>query len=241
MVIRLLSLFLLIFGIIGCGKKAPPRPPEEVRPEVPRDFRIQLRPLFAELSFKIPREDVRGRALSGLKGFRIEKRRYPVNRPRLTMVQVLSIPFKGRLEEQERFYYRDRNLRPGFCYQYRVSAIKGFRSRSDWTAPRRFCWTTPPKTPEGFEVKSFLFSQVFLTWKPVTRDLNDFPLPGPPRYRIYRRSPKETKVFPPISDHSFYDPSVRTGETYCYSVEPLLPYYGTIVPGFKTPEICVRP
>ncbi|OAQ21032.1 lipoprotein [Thermosulfurimonas dismutans] len=241
MFIRLFVLFLFISGVTGCGKKGPPLPPEAVRPEPPKDFRIRLEPFFAELSFKIPVENIRGQALSRIKAFRIEKRRYPAENPRLTMVQTLKIPFRGKLSEEERFYYRDRNLRPGFCYEYRVSAIKGFRSESDWTPPQKFCWFTPPKTPEGFEIKTLPLHQVFLTWKPVTRDLNDFALPGKPLYRIYRRSSRETRVFPPIPDNAFYDLSVQAGETYCYSVEPLLPYYGTLIPGFRTPEICARP
>jgi len=235
---------LILIGLSllgGCGKKRPPLPPEAVRPEPPKYFQIQLKPFFAELSFKIPVENIRGQALSHIKAFRIEKKRYPVKNPAIVITQTFKVPFRGKLAEQERFFYRDRDLRPGFCYQYRVSAIKGFRSVSDWTPPQRFCWTTPPKTPENFQVKTLIPHQVFLSWDPVTSDLNGFPLPRKPLYRIYRRSLKETHLFPPIPDTAFYDQTAKRGQTYCYSVEPLLPYYGTLIPGFKTPEICVTP
>ncbi len=227
--------------LISCGRKAPPVPPEAARPEPPSDFRIVLHPLFAELSLAVPVEDIRGQSLQKIKAFEIEKvARRPYDRgPELK--KLLRISFGRSPAQTSRFYYRDRDLRPGWCYLYRVRAVKGFRSRSDWTPPRRFCWSTPPQTPENLEARRLIPHTVFLSWSPVTEDLNGFSLRAPVLYRVWRRSLAGEMVFPPLAETSFFDTSVRAGEKYCYSVEPLLSYYDTLIPGFKTPEVCVTP
>ncbi len=216
-------------------------PPEAVRPERPQDLTLKLHPHFVELSFSLPLENVRGEALKGLKAILLEKRRYRPSDPALGWTKVLKLPFKGDLASERRFFWRDRELRPGFCYRYRVAVLKGFRSQSDWSEAQSFCWTVPPKPPEDFQVKVLVPHQVFLYWKPVTRNLWGEPLPVAPLYRLWRRSLKGETSFPPIADTSFYDETVIPGESYCYAVEALLPYYGTLVPSFKTPEFCVKP
>ncbi|MBX6422565.1 lipoprotein [Thermosulfurimonas sp. F29] len=237
---RWVGLLILII-LVSCGRKGPPLPPEAVRPEVPRDFRLTLHPLFAELSVRVPVEDIRGEALRRIKAFEIERvmRRPGGEGPELR--KVLRVPFGGSPARSPRFYWRDRDLHPGWCYRYRVRAVKGWRSVSPWTPARKFCWSTPPRTPEGFEVHRILPHTVFLSWWPSRTDLHGLPLPGPVLYRIRRRSAGEEITFPPLRATSFFDSSARAGTRYCYSVEPLLSYYGTLVPGFRTPEICIIP
>jgi len=236
------AVFLLIVVLTSsCGKKGPPLPPEEVRPKKPRNLTLKLHPQFAELSFKIPLENIKGEALSRIKAVWIEKQSYYPQNPSLRWTRIIKEPFKGDLSKEERFYWRDRGLKPGFCYQYRVAVVKGFRSRSDWSQSLNFCWTTPPQTPTGFEVRRLLPYQVFLSWDPVVTDQLGNALNRPPLYRVYRRCLARMLRFPLLEDTAFYDTTVPVGETCCYSVEPLLPYYGTLVPGFKTPEVCVKP
>ncbi len=227
--------------LISCGRKGPPVPPEAARPEPPSDFRIVLHPLFAELSVEVPVEDIRGQSLKKIKAFEIEKVARPPEDRGPELRKILRVPFGRSPAETPRFYYRDRNLRPGWCYTYRLRAIKGFRSRSDWTPPRRFCWSIPPKTPENLEVRVLIPHTVFLSWSPVSEDLHGFPLQAPVLYRVRRRSLTEETAFPPFPETSFFDTSARRGERYCYTVEPLLSYYDTLIPGFKTPEVCLTP
>ncbi len=240
MVIQLLLLFLSLIFLPACGKKGPPVPPEAARPEPPRKLQLRLHPLFAEISFKIPLEDIRGEALKDLKAFRIEKRQVPAGRSAPVMIRHLDLPFKGNLSETERFSYRDRHLRAGFCYTYRIAAIKGFRSVSDWSSSISFCWTTPPRSPEELEARRLLPKGVFLSWKPVTRDIRGSPLRRV-LYVVHRRSPEGSRKFPLITDTAFYDAEALPQKTYCYAVEPFIPYYGTLVPGFRSPEVCLKP
>ncbi|QJA06138.1 fibronectin type III domain-containing protein [Thermosulfurimonas marina] len=238
----LLFLLLLFFLSPGCGRKGPPVPPEEARPEAPKDLRLLPRPLFVELRFKVPLEDVRGVPLKKIKAFEVERVCRPAEGPGPEIRTREKIPFGDSPSRLEEFLWRERRLRSGWCCRFRVRAVKGWRSRSDWTPPQALCWHTPPRTPEDFSVKVLVPHTVYLSWRPVKKDLQDFPLEHLVLYRVRRREGEgPSQVFPPIRETSLFDTSARAGKTYCYRVEPLLSYYGTLIPGFATPEICVTP
>ncbi len=233
-------LFACLF-LTGCGRKAPPVPPEAARPRPPSAFRVILHPFFVELTVRVPVEDIRGYDLRRIKAFEISRSARPAGRPGPELHRTFRVPFGKSPAQQPLFTYRDRDLRPGWCYTYRMRAIKGFRSVSAWTPSRGFCWTTPPRPPENLTARRLFPHTVFLSWNPVTLDLHRFPLHGRVLYRVRRRTPAGETTFPPVPEASFYDTSARAGIRTCYSVEPLLSYYGTLVPGPQSPEVCLIP
>jgi len=240
--LRVFFLVVLSLTLTWCGHKGPPVPPEEARPEAPKDLRLIPHPLFVEMRFRPPVEDIRGEVLKKIKSFEVERVCWPVEGRGPEIQEFRKIPFGRSPSRLKEFVWRERDLRSGWCCRWRVRAIKGWRSESSWTSPQALCWHTPPRTPEDFTVKVLLPHTVYLSWKPVRRDLQDFPLRYPVFYRIKRRERiGPPQAFPLIHETAFFDTSAQAGRTYCYSVEPLLSYYGTLVPGFSTPEICIRP
>ena len=241
---KLLLLLGVILLLVACGKKTNPKPPHEVRPKPPKKVQVKLHPWGAELSFKIPRRKVNGRPLDKLKEFKVLRFGETLEGPKAKFRQEIDIPLSEEdFEKRKYIVYEDRQLRSGVRYFYRIWAIKGWRCVSDPVDSPAFAWHTPPKAPVGFSAQGG-DAEVRLKWEPVSEFLDETPVEEEAlRYRLYRRLLEGSyKMLPElIEETSYVDRDVENEKTYCYRVSGVFEYYGTLIEGPKSYEVCATP
>jgi hypothetical protein len=115
-----LAFLALLLGSIGCGRRAAPRPPEDVAPQTITDLRAAKTTRGIQLAWSRPRNYVDGSRMPDLGGFVIERTRgTPALGPfeRLTVVEVTD---QLRFQRSKRFLYVDEQVKAETEYRYRV-------------------------------------------------------------------------------------------------------------------------
>lgn len=136
----------------GCGRKAPPRPPQFVRPRRIDD--LVATPLTGgiRLTWTRPTETVDGSDMPDLDGIVI--RRAVVMEPSAEVddlafetIAIIHLDDRERFAKARRMSYDDRTAVAGRTYVYRVVAFTLDRYFSVPSAPTRARWTVSSKTP----------------------------------------------------------------------------------------------
>ncbi len=237
--------FLLVGLLLSCGKKTEPKPPPAVRPRPPQKVTVSLHFWGAELSFKIPRRKIDGRPLDGLKGFEIIRLGETIQGPKTRYRRRIEISLSREEFERLRYFvYHDRSLRSGVRYRYLIRAIRGWRCVSDPAYSPSFAWHTPPRAPRNLQAKAG-DHQIHLKWSPVRTFLDGTEITDGDllRYRIYRRLRQGAFTVLPvlIKEAEYLDREVQNEITYCYRISGLYHYFGSLIEGPKSPEVCATP
>ena len=109
---------LLTFPSLGCGRKALPRPPEDVLPRPLADLAASNLADGVQLSWGRPQLYVDGQRMTDLGGFVIE--RAAGDTPTYQNIAVLEVSDRDRFRQIKRFKHLDRDVTPGVAYRYRV-------------------------------------------------------------------------------------------------------------------------
>jgi hypothetical protein len=112
--------FLLPFAFLACGRKAPPRPPEDVVPKTITDLSAKNEAQGIQLSWSRPVAYADGTRMEDLGGFSVERAVGPEPRTTFTPLALLEVTDRDRFRPIKRFQYLDSDIQPGMTYQYRV-------------------------------------------------------------------------------------------------------------------------
>ena len=117
---RLLPFAFCLLIFCSCGRKSPPRPPEDVLPKPITNLSASNTPQGIQLSWSRPSTYTNGVQMTDLGGFVIE--RSPGTDPlapfqRLT---VLEVNDRDRFRQVKRFSHIDDDTSVGMPYRYRV-------------------------------------------------------------------------------------------------------------------------
>jgi len=104
----------------GCGRKAPPRPPEDVRPKTISDLNATNVPEGIQLSWSRPLLYADGSRMADLAGFAIERAVGTEPRAPFARLSILEVSDRDRFRQIKRFQYLDRDTVVGTTYRYRV-------------------------------------------------------------------------------------------------------------------------
>ena len=118
--IRHCGLLLLIALLLACGRKGPPRPPEDVLPQTIPDLSAANVTDGVQLSWRRPLTYADGSRMTDLGGFVVERAIGTEPRAAFQRVTVLAVSDRDRLRQVKRFEYVDRDTVPESTYQYRV-------------------------------------------------------------------------------------------------------------------------
>lgn len=149
---RVLVLALLgSVGGWGCGRRGPPTPPELRLPEPPRDPTLSAPGGVLTLSWSPPREDMGGRPLSSVSGYRIDRAEWP---PGEGACETCPERFET-VAELDNLMRRSRGLPPtswedprivaGWIYRYRVRALDGRGRAGPPARPVTIAWQPLPE------------------------------------------------------------------------------------------------
>jgi predicted small lipoprotein YifL len=116
--VLLLACCLSNFAASGCGRKGPPRPPEDVAPRPLADLAASNVKDGVQLSWSRPQLYADGTRMTDLGGFIVER----ATRDALTYQRIaeLAVTDRDRFRQIKRFKHVDHDVIPGVAYRYRV-------------------------------------------------------------------------------------------------------------------------
>lgn len=113
-----LAFCLLPLLSAGCGRPAPPRAPEDVRPHPLADLAASNVADGIQLSWSRPQLYADGTRMTDLGGFAIE--RATADALSYQRIAELAVTDRDRFRQIKRFKHLDRDVTPGILYRYRV-------------------------------------------------------------------------------------------------------------------------
>lgn len=114
----LLPLYLV--ACWSCGVKAPPRPPEDVRPQTVSDLRGTNVDTGIQLTWSRPRTYADGTPMNDLAGFVIERADVADPHPVFKQLTTLEVSDRDRFRQLKQFHHIDTAVSRGATYAYRV-------------------------------------------------------------------------------------------------------------------------
>ena len=226
---HILTLVLLLLVLLtgACGKKMSPLSHDEVLPGPVREFRLSQEGDSLVLSWLFPKEDLLGRPLTRLQGFRLERAEVKGVRPApaapmqfLTLADIDLAYAKVGLVRGESVLYQDRDLKPDRRYYYRAAGYDTNRYPGTWSPVLNHAWGLLPRGPRDLKAAPG-DKQVRLAWAPVSQFQDGGPLRDLAGYLIYRRSGSSAwlRVTPkPLVQTDFQDVAVLNDVEYTYTV-----------------------
>jgi hypothetical protein len=118
---RTRTLVALLALTLACGQKAPPVPPQLVRPEPVAELGAMATPEGVRLSWGRPDHYTSGKRMNDLGGFTIE--RAPAEGGEFARVGTVEVTDRTRFRKEHRFTWTDGTATVGARYRYRVIAF----------------------------------------------------------------------------------------------------------------------
>jgi hypothetical protein len=111
---------LLAASLLACGRKALPRPSEDVVPQTISDLTAANVAEGIQLSWSRPRTCADGARLTDLAGFVVERATGTQPRVPFGRLAVLEVSDRDRFRQVKQFQYVDRDTNAETTYQYQV-------------------------------------------------------------------------------------------------------------------------
>lgn len=249
----LLLFLLMLLGLWGCGKKAPPLAPESRVPAPVSDLRVWAKEGGVFLGWSLPTRNIDRSRIEDLLGFKVFRLARPLNSSpcpecpaKFESVAEIDVEYPREAQvERGRVLWRDRAVFPQHEYIYFVLAYNSSRLSSTESNRERILWGEPPAAPEKVKVKSE-DRALELTWVPSLRLLDGSNMVDLVGFNIYRRTEKERFGFyslnrDPIPEHQYLDAGLENGQLYYYEVRAVRNFRGTLVEGPGSAPVVGRP
>ena len=114
------ALFALCTATASCGRKGPPRPPEDVLPQTISDLTAANTAQGIQLAWSRPRSYADGSRMTDLGGFVIQRATGTDSAAPFVRLSILEVNDRNRFRQVTRFRYLDRDTTVGTPYRYRV-------------------------------------------------------------------------------------------------------------------------
>jgi predicted small lipoprotein YifL/fibronectin type 3 domain-containing protein len=220
-----LLFLIVVFSLVGCGRKGPLKPPEALVPAPVADLRVHQQGDRFLVSWSRPAGEEGGGALRDLDRFQLFRREVlPPGQDceectdAYKLVKTVDLDFpRGVVAAGSRYYYYDLDPVDGTTYRYKVLSLKkdGTISRDSNRADAK---KVAPPAPPALTAASSLGS-VVLTWQ------GGMPPPDGriEGYNIYRKEGGE-KIYllplngTPVKEETFADTHLEWGKQYDYAV-----------------------
>jgi len=240
----IVTVFLFMALLTGCGKKTSLIPPRELVPVRITDLQYRLDEKGVTLTWSYPDELKSGDALQSIESFTVYRSAVPENQ----YCQGCPVQFGEAVEvgggllpeteESRTASYRDRNLEEGNRYFYKVRSRAGWWFESDDSNIVSFVWGPAPRAPRNLMLKA-ADNKLVLSWEPVKADTAGKLLEQVALYQVYRKSSGADFVAlgDPGPESEFVDTGVLNGQQYTYKVRALVPAGDSLQAGVESNEI----
>lgn len=234
----------LAIGVVGCGKKTRPVPPDAVLPAGITDLDYRLDEKGVRLSWSCPSRTVQDERLPyRIEGFELWRAVVALKDD----CPGCPIPFGPPMElpaecEAGRAHYQETLLRPGYRYVYRVRTKAGWYVASDDSNTVSVVWDTPMAAPVGLAITEG-DRLLTLRWQPPTGLLDGAKVADPLRYQLYRSTNGNDfdELGQPQEGLSFEDHEVRNGKRYFYRVRAVRLHHGVAAAGMVSATVAASP
>lgn len=230
----IISLFLTLFFLFGCGRKAPPLPIEKSLPQE-AEFSLEPTPYGINLWLTLPEKTQGGFPLTKIQFVEIERKEEPLFGEGKREFKRFKI--KPKLHSAGRLLlFTDSHLKPERKYTYRIRIKKDFLVGTPFYGEKSIYWTEPPAL-----VRDFIFylsspEELLLKWNPPLENIKGGPLAGELLYNIEKIKEGEIEYLT-VRD-PFFKEKISQEKRVCFRVRALLNYHGTFLPGPFTQPIC---
>jgi len=214
-------LVLLLFGLLGCGVKAPPRPPDLLLPHAPKGLKLMVREGLAYLTWEAP-EDARY-----LYGFHVLMKEEGSE----GFLTIGKVPY---CQGKKGYRFDLKGLSRGKRYVFKVMGINKWGYPGPPSEEVALRWVSPPVAPLGLSAEAG-DKEVKLSWQPMS---------GVAFFHVYRRVPPSGFPEDPIGiveANSFLDQGLQNRVLYCYQVRATIMSEDTPIEGIGTEEVCTIP
>ncbi len=231
------TIFLIILFFCGCGVK---KPPLNVKDSTPQDFYFKVKPdpVGFELFIYLPTQTKGGYTLTSIRKLIIEKEEIPLNSPNSKEIYEIDLSPKLHLAANL-IIYTDFSVKNDYSYIYRIKIQKDLLVSTSYTKGIKVYWHDPPSLPRDFTVIPYNNDMVLLIWKSPKQDIHGKKLNGRIFYKIERITQNHEKTIE-VRNKRYYWDRINNLKKVCYSIRAVLDFKGTLIPGLKTPEICVN-
>ncbi|MGI6656157.1 MAG: hypothetical protein ACOX5Z_04910 [Desulfobulbus sp.] len=244
---RFLICSLMLLGLVGCGYKDAPVPPQHALPAAVTDLSVSLNAQGAVLSWTYPRSTATGDDLEEIDDFIL----YRAEIPEGSYCETCPAPYSATMTIPGGTVPQDRaktqvfeatRLRPGNLYVFKVRSKNGWWYTSQDSNEVVFYWQTPPAVPQGLNVVAG-DGENTLRWQPVELLLDGTVSPVPVRYQLHRRV-GEADFAPlgaPLTDTTYQDTAVENGRVYAYTIQAVTTYPRGTINGDISDPVLAQP
>jgi len=233
---RILVALVIITLFAGCGKKGVLISPEALLPAPVNDLRAAQMGESFQLSWSIPTQEERGRALKDLAGFRLFKREVLPpeedcescpNAYRLLKSVDMEYLQDVRLSGG-RLFFKEADVIAGTTCQYKVVSFRKDGTSSRDSNKARLKKVTPPAPP--LLTAHFSATGVLLHWKEGAAPANGKLL----GCNVYRWRADDLPALVPLNESpvpgpDYEDLGLERGKTYIYALRTVAEVEGSLV------------
>ncbi len=221
-----ISLFIVLL-LFGCGKKGDPTPIGLPVPGNVGDLSGEVKDGVLFLSFTVPRKNQDGSPVDDLAGFKVLKSCLSCSGPFEPLREILLDGSEGFVVHNNRLFFYDDDLVPGYQYGYRVSPISRSGTRGNPSNTVIIAWDKTPEPPAPVSVRTG-DGMVELKWPHQPGSL----------YNVYRYDGDAYPLFPlntkPLGAGTFLDTGLENGRAYRYNVRKVQERKGLLWEGMGT-------
>ncbi len=231
---KILIIFIFLFLLSSCGKKAPPIPIEKSIPQQP-EITYEPTPFGINIWINLPEKTEGGYPLNKIKFIEIEKKEEPLRGD--SKGKIKKIKLKTKLHSAGRYLlFTDSELKPAHKYTYRIKLKKDFLVETPYYGEQTLYWTYPPSAVRNITLILSSSEELILKWDAPTENIQGGPLIAEPFYSVERIQNGNLKYF--NVKETYFKERVSSKERICYRVRPILDYFGTLIPGPYSEKLC---
>jgi hypothetical protein len=227
-----LVLFLALFLLPACGKKANPVIPEKTVPQKVERIHYRVQEGTLVLYWAVPKQNTDGSPLTDLKGFSLTRGDWPTKDLCPTcpppFKDTFMIDLKGPVQPDldigaDQVRLRLRELKAGSTYFFQVKAVSRRGAESEPSPTLQISWEIPFAPPQGLELLPDP-QGLKISWKPSTALVDGSKPERPALYLLEKKvdqGPWEVLGGGPLSVTTFTDTGLNEKTTYTYRVKAL--------------------
>jgi fibronectin type 3 domain-containing protein len=218
--------FVVLTGLLGCGRRGPPIVPVLIEPSPPSDVQAQAQRRVVVLTWKRPGTNVDGTPLKTLAAFRISRQQRVPQPSEMSVIATVKAEMPDNaVVSENRYAFTDSSVAVAARYAYHVQSVNRRGIIGPPSPEATVEVTIDVEAPTDVRTEAGERT-IRLSWSAPTRRADGRALEITPAYNLYRgTTPGRYESRPvnrePIKATQFDDGDLVNDQTYYYVVRPV--------------------